>query len=91
MSHHEPSPQRQPSRMLSVKDAAEQLNVSPSTIYALISTGKLSCHRVGAGRGVIRISETGIADYLADCANQVSGARSEPAHRPVIRLKHIKL
>ena len=53
--------------MLSVKETARWLNVSPSTVYGLINSGELKCHRVGVGRGVIRISEAAISDYLDSC------------------------
>jgi len=43
------------SDMLTVQDAAQRLNVSPKTIYALVASGKLPCQRIGNGRGTIRL------------------------------------
>lgn len=75
--------------LLTVKDAAARLNVSAATVYALIDSGKLSCHRIGVGRGVIRISEADITAYLSDCHLEITG---KPAPRPPRqKLKHIKL
>ncbi len=41
----------------SIKDLASHYNLSESTVYTLVSSGKLSCHRFGAGRGTVRVSE----------------------------------
>jgi excisionase family DNA binding protein len=49
--------------MLTVKRAAEILNVSRGLVYALVATGKLPSHRFGIGRGTIRIREEDLADY----------------------------
>lgn len=42
-------------RPLTVKQAAQKLNVSIDTIYQLCEAGKLKHQRVGSGRGTIRI------------------------------------
>ena len=47
-----------------VPDVAKRLEVSKSTVYALIDAGKLRCTRHGLGRGAIRISEEQLAAYL---------------------------
>lgn len=41
--------------LLTVKQVAEQLNVSPRTVYDLVESGRLRCSRVGKERGTIRI------------------------------------
>ena len=41
--------------VLTVKQAAERLNVSARTIYDLVECGRLRCLRVGRERGTIRI------------------------------------
>jgi excisionase family DNA binding protein len=43
---------------LTVRQAAERLNVSPDSIYDLCESGKLPCQRIGRGRGTIRIRAT---------------------------------
>jgi excisionase family DNA binding protein len=53
--------------MLSVKQAAERLNVKESTIYAAVEQGLLRCYRIRTrpgSRGTIRISEEQLLDYL---------------------------
>lgn len=50
--------------MLTVKQVAERLQVSKSIVYALIDAQRLPCHRIGLGRGTIRISETDLGVYL---------------------------
>jgi excisionase family DNA binding protein len=49
---------------MTVKAAAERLEISPSLVYALCAAGKLRCHRIGLGRGCIRIDEEQLADFL---------------------------
>ena len=49
---------------MKIKEAAERLEVSVATAYALVASGKLRASRIGLGRGVIRISEEQLADYL---------------------------
>jgi|SRR5665213_4497733 len=61
--------------MLTVKQAAEQLNVSQGLIYALCAQGKLTHERYGLGRGTIRIPESALAEFRA-------GSRPAPRIRP---------
>jgi len=46
------------SDLLTVQEAARKAVVSPKTIYALVASGKLRAHRIGNGRGTIRIRAT---------------------------------
>lgn len=69
--------------MLTVKQVADRLNVSQSIIYALVEAGQIVCHRIGVGRGSIRIAEEDLARYLKSCRNADSS--SGP------RLRHISL
>lgn len=64
--------------MLTVKRAAEILNVSPGLVYALCAQGKLEHERYGIGRGTIRITESALADFR-------TGARGTSRHRTVSR------
>ena len=75
--------------MLTVKETASRLNVSAASIYAMISVGKLGCHRIGVGRGAIRISEEHIAVLLESSAMNRGEATVRKPPRP--RLKHLKL
>lgn len=74
--------------LLTVRDVAELLRVSPSLIYQLVESGKIACHRIGRGRGAIRIRLDDLEQFLAVCRSE----QHEPAprfRRP--KLKHIKL
>ncbi len=62
--------------MLTVKQAAERLGVSPSTVYHLCAAKLLPHSRVGLGRGVIRIAEADLERYLA-------GRRVEEERQPL--------
>ncbi|MBS0264882.1 MAG: helix-turn-helix domain-containing protein [Planctomycetes bacterium] len=50
--------------LLNPRQLADHLNVSLSTVYALVESGKLACHRIGVGRGAVRVSEAQLQDYL---------------------------
>jgi hypothetical protein len=60
------------------------LAVSATCVYQLIGTGKIACHRIGVGRGAIRIDESDLAVFLD--SSRVSD-RSVPA---VARRKQTK-
>ncbi|MCY2967400.1 MAG: helix-turn-helix domain-containing protein [Planctomycetota bacterium] len=75
--------------LLKPRQLAERLNVSLSTVYGLIETGKIACHRIGRGRGAVRVSEEDLADYLASCRNAEKNQTKPP--RPRVKLKHLKL
>lgn len=49
--------------MLTVKEAAQKLNISPRTIYDLVRLGRLKCQRFGKGRGVIRFRPTDLESF----------------------------
>lgn len=75
--------------MNTVKETANRLRVSESTIYALIRSGQLRSHRVGLGRGVIRISDAAIEEYLGTTASEPIAPATVRRTRP--QLKHIRL
>jgi excisionase family DNA binding protein len=60
---------------MTVKEAANRLEVSPSLVYLLISEGKLRCVRHGIGRGVIRITEEHLAQYIRRAEGDAGAAR----------------
>jgi excisionase family DNA binding protein len=70
--------------ILSVKQAAQRLDVSKSLVYALCAEGRLKHYRVGIGRGTIRIAEEDLASV-----------REERSHPPQLLieadLKHLSL
>src|SRR5438094_7080641 len=50
--------------LLTVREAAERLNVRPTTVYELCSQRKLAHVRVGVGRGTIRIDEQALEEFI---------------------------
>ena len=71
--------------LLTVKQVAEMMNVSPSTVYDLAATGRIPCHRIGSrGRGTLRFTEEHVAVYLASTLTAANITPSEAASaRPV--------
>ena len=74
--------------LLTVEQAAEQLQVSKSIVYSLNEAGRLACHRIGLGRGTIRISTMDIESYLDACRHGDFVKESVPRRA---KLKHIRL
>jgi excisionase family DNA binding protein len=73
--------------LLTVKQVAERLQVSSSAVYQLLDAGRLACHRIGTGRGAIRVSESDLESFLAACRQE----RQEPmAAAPRVKLRHLK-
>jgi excisionase family DNA binding protein len=73
---------------LTVKAVADRLEVCATTIYGLIASGKLKCYRIGSGRGVMRISEDHLAEYLRG-AEPVAKVAPAPARKPHLKHLHI--
>ncbi len=67
---------------MTVRQAAERLEVSPQLVYALIAAGKLQATRHGLGRGVIRISDEQLADYR----KEAEGVPAPRVHHESMRL-----
>ena len=76
--------------LLTVPHVAARLAVSPSLVYQLIESGKLGHHRIGNGRGTIRVSETDLEAYLSASHSGVEPPQ-RAVHRAKKRLKHIRL
>ena len=78
--------------MLSVRQAAERMNCSPGTIYALVESKLLDHTRVGRGRGKILISESDIEAYLKARAVAPIAPPPESARPTAARaFKHIRV
>jgi excisionase family DNA binding protein len=74
--------------LLTVKQSAGRLGVSPGLVYSLVAGRKLRFVRVGNGRGRIRIPEDAIEEYVA----RATFAPREKQAPPVrVRLKHLKI
>jgi excisionase family DNA binding protein len=50
--------------LLTVKEAAARLRVSSAMIYDLAARRDIRSCRIGAGRGVIRVPASALAEYL---------------------------
>lgn len=67
---------------LTIKQVAERLQVSLGTVYHLCAQGRMPHHRVGLGRGTIRISEEQFQRYVAE--TESGGAEAvPPPHVPL--------
>jgi excisionase family DNA binding protein len=73
---------------LTVKQVAERLGVSNASVYRLIEAGQLSAHRIGVGRGTLRVSEAALESYLRSVEVVVGGEDFRPSRGP---LRHIDL
>ena len=74
--------------LLTVKDTATRLGISPGLVYSLAAGRKLRLVRIGNGRGRIRIPEEAIEEYLARSTFAPAGAaKVERAGR----LRHLRL
>lgn len=56
--------------MLTIKDVAARLSVSATCVYQLVASRKLACHRIGIGRGAIRICESDLEKFVDDCRQE---------------------
>jgi excisionase family DNA binding protein len=75
--------------LLKVRDVAERLAISASSVYALVEAGRIACHRIGIGRGAIRIDERDLDAFLDACR---TSPRSSPRRKqPQPILKHLKI
>jgi excisionase family DNA binding protein len=75
---------------LTVREVADRLRISQSSVYLLIESGRLAHHRLGARRGAIRVSEDDLAAYLAE--NRQDHRRESPSSPTGgrVKLKHIQ-
>jgi excisionase family DNA binding protein len=74
--------------LLTVRDTAVILRVSESLVYSLIARGKIACHRIGNGRGAIRLRRDDLERFINECRVEPDVA---PARVPRPKLKHLRL
>lgn len=77
--------------MLKVADVAQQLNCAVSTVYALVESGRLPCHRIGCGRGAVRVSDEDLAAYLNQSRSLPTVAAPAPEPNRRVKLKHLRI
>jgi len=82
--------QANPNSFLTIREVAELLKLSQSSVYQLIEAGRLAHHRIGQGRGAIRVLEADLQSYLDQCRQ---GIAEKPAklRAPRTKLKHLRL
>lgn len=58
---------------MTVREAAEKLEVSQSLVYRLIAERRLGCVRIGqeGKRGAVRIRPVDLEEFLRQCRNKV--------------------
>lgn len=66
---------------MTVTEAADLLEVRPSTVYALCRAGLLGHLRIGTGRGTIRITPEDVERFRAD-------ARAKGANPAAVRVAY---
>jgi excisionase family DNA binding protein len=66
---------------MTVAEAAKYLEVAPSTVYALCKARKLAHHRVGRGRGAIRLEAADLDAYRAAGRVEAEDAGTLPISR----------
>ena len=78
---------------MTIRQAAERLEISRSLLYTLCKLGVIRHSRVGrpGKRGSIRIGEEAILEYLRAREVGPAVARPTPSPRPRIKLQHLQL
>jgi len=71
--------------MMTVREIAKRLLISPACVYAILEKGELACYRIGVGRGAIRVTEEQLAAYLE---KRQQGRTTVKPSAPV-KLKHL--
>ena len=76
--------QIEPTQIYRVRAVAETLDVSVATIYRAVESGALRAHRLGTGKGAVRIPGDALLDYIAACERAAMKDRpaEASAHSP---------
>ncbi len=75
--------------LLTIKEVAKILRLAESTVYQMVSKGKITGFRIGPTHGGIRVSQSDLDLYLASCKMEEKDEKPPKVSRP--RLKHIKI
>lgn len=73
---------------MTVKQTAERLEISAAVVYGLLTSGRLKHYRIGSGRGVYRIAEEHVREYLASVERR-DGPPPPAAPIMRVRLRHL--
>lgn len=74
------------SHLMSVKEAASIMGITPPAVYDLCRSGRLAHYRMGTKGGCIKISASDLEAYVAACRVE-AGARHEQPEP----LRHVRL
>jgi len=89
--------------LLTVRETADLLKLSAGAVYALCKAGTLPHHRLGQGRGAIRVDRQDLFAYVEACRAGAAPVRGSgptvpptetPASKkglPVGRFKHLRV
>ena len=67
--------------LMTVREVSRLLRLSDGAVYALCKSGRLPHHRLGHGKGAIRISRSDVLAYLRQCKE---GAALPPVNGPPV-------
>lgn len=77
-------------KLLTVREAAERLGISPGLVYGLCARKRLRHERYGLGRGVIKIPEDAIDEFRRS-VSVCDHDEQDPGPKPAapVKLKHL--
>jgi excisionase family DNA binding protein len=78
-------------KLLSVREAAEELHLSEQLVYGLCQHRKIRHERHGLGRGKILIPEDAIAAYRQSVTVEIREGAKPPPPRPRFKPLHLRL
>lgn len=75
------------SDLISVKQAAKVLGITPMAVYGLVRAKKIGHYRIGTGRGSIRFRSADVEDFLESCFHAPSMAADLKPRKTTRRVK----
>lgn len=79
-------------KLLTIREAAEELRLSANTVYALCQAKKLRHERHGLGRGKILVPIDALEEYRRSVTVRAAGEATPPSPRPTrVKLQHLRL
>ena len=78
-------------KRFSVREAVDELGVSPQTVYGLCARKRIRHERQGLGGGKIMITEDALEEYRQSVTVCVEQGSDRPPPTPKLKLKHFRL
>jgi excisionase family DNA binding protein len=78
-------------KRFSVREAADELGVSPQTVYGLCARKRIRHERQGLGGGKIVITDDALEEYRRSVTVRVEQRTDPPPPTPRVKLKHLRL